>query len=397
MTAKKQKQKDRRRARKLAEQAWEALNNDNLDLAVKIIRRATATQPENPVLWNDQGVILAHYSKYADAEASYRTALSLAPDFAEPYANLAALRIGQGLVSEAISLQEQAVNLAPQNATYAQRLEGYRSLAQERKAIQQIEKVPPCSQDAPPIRELGANWVKQLAMRNWETLDSRLTTEGCALLPQLLDAETCAFLAKLFDNESLFAKTVVMDRAKFGLGTYRYFRAPLPAMVDDLRRAIYPHVARIANAWQLLLREPRRYPLSWEELREECHRAGQTTPTPILLKYGPGGFNALHRDIRGNIFFPIQLAAVLSPRADVSAPSVKGFVGGEFLFCDVPERDKARRRAIAAGLGDAVLFCTRDRLVPFGGVYGLQPVKHGVRPITTGTRFVLGIPFHEYR
>jgi hypothetical protein len=397
MTAKKQKQKDRRRARKLAEQAWEALNNDNLDLAVKIIRRATATQPENPVLWNDQGVILAHYSKYADAEASYRTALSLAPDFADPYANLATLRIGQSLVREAISLQEQAVNLAPRNATYAQRLEGYRSLAQEQKAIEQIERVPPCPQDAPPIRELDANWVKQLAMRDWETLDSRLTTEGCALLPQLLDAETCAFLAKLFDNESLFAKTVVMDRANFGLGTYRYFRAPLPAMVDDLRRVIYPHVARIANAWQVLLREPRRYPLSWEELREECHRAGQTTPTPILLKYGPGGFNALHRDIRGSIYFPIQLAVVLSPRAEMSAPSVEGFVGGEFLFCDVPERDKARRRAIAAGLGDAVLFCTRDRLVPVGGVYGLQPVKHGVRPITTGTRFVLGVPFHEYR
>jgi uncharacterized protein len=397
MTAKKQKQKDRRRARKLAEQAWEAFNDDNLDMAVKIIRRATATQPENPVLWNDQGVILAHYSKYEDAEASYRTALSLAPDFADPYANLAALRIGQGFVREAISLQERAVNLAPQNAAYAQRLEGYRSLVREQKANQPVEKVPPCPRDAPPIRELDANWVEQLAMRDWETVESRLTTEGCALLPQLLDAETCAFLAELFDKESLFAKTVVMDRANFGLGTYRYFRAPLPAIVDDLRRTLYPHVAGIANAWQLLLREPERYPLSWEEFREQCHRAGQSMPTPILLKYGPGGFNALHRDIRGSVYFPIQLAVVLSPRADANAPTSEGFVGGEFLLCDVPERPKARRRAIAAGLGDALLFCTRDRLLPVGGVYGLQPVKHGVRTITSGTRFVLGIPFHDYR
>ena len=97
------------------------------------------------------------------------------------------------------------------------------------------------------------------------------------------------------------------------------------------------------------------------------------------------------------MFFPIQLAVVLSPRASQAASQSKGFEGGEFLFCDFPERSKSRRRTIAAGLGDGVLFCTRDRLVPIGGVYGLQPVKHGVTPITSGVRVVLGVPFHEYR
>jgi hypothetical protein len=101
--------------------------------------------------------------------------------------------------------------------------------------------------------------------------------------------------------------------------------------------------------------------------------------------------------LRGAVFFPIQMAVVLSPRADPSSPQADGFRGGEFLLCDVPEGKKSRRREIAAGLGDAVLFCTRDRLVPIGGVYGLQPVKHGVAPITAGERFVLGVPFHEYR
>jgi hypothetical protein len=199
----------------------------------------------------------------------------------------------------------------------------------------------------------------------------------------------------MYDDDSLFAKTVVMDRPEFGLGEYRYFRAPIPAVVDQLRRAVYPHVARIANDWHALLNKPDRYTAEWEVFRDECRRAGQTTPTPILLRYQAGGFNALHRDLRGAVYFPIQLAVVLSPRA--GGPGAAGFRGGDFLFADVPEGKKARRRELAAGLGDAVLFCTRDRLMPVGGVYGLQPVKHGVTPVTAGTRYVLGVPFHEYR
>lgn len=249
----------------------------------------------------------------------------------------------------------------------------------------------------PPVGAAAGKWPEQLAQRDWHHLAERLTRDGCALVAGLVDAETCRRLRGMFDQDALFAKTVAMDRPEFGLGVYRYFRAPIPDVVDQLRRAVYPHLAVIANGWQRLLGEPERYPTTWDAFRDECHRAGQTTPTPILLKYGPGGFNALHRDLRGAVYFPIQMAVVLSPRADASDPDSDGFRGGEFLFCDVPERKKARRREIAAGLGDAVLFCTRDRLVPIGGVYGLQPVKHGVAPITAGVRFVLGVPFHEYR
>ena len=142
---------------------------------------------------------------------------------------------------------------------------------------------------------------------------------------------------------------------------------------------------------------PERFPEEWDGFRDRCHHAGQTTPTPILLKYGPGGFNALHRDLRGAVFFPIQMAVVLSPRADPDDADTPGFHGGEFLFCDSPEGRKSRHREVVLGLGDAVLFCTRDRLVRMGGVVGLQPVKHGAAPITAGTRFLLGVPFHEYR
>jgi hypothetical protein len=128
--------------------------------------------------------------------------------------------------------------------------------------------------------------------------------------------------------------------------------------------------------------------------RDQCRQAGQSKSAVLLLKYGPGGFNALHRDLRGRVFFPIQMAAILSSRAD---QHFDGFQGGEFVLSDVPKGPKARRREIPAGLGDAILCCTRDRLVSIGGAYGLQPVKHGVRRITAGTRLVLGLPFHEYR
>jgi len=192
----------------------------------------------------------------------------------------------------------------------------------------------------------------------------------------------------------LFVKTVVMDEVDFGQGTYRYFRSPIPLPVDGLRRALYPCVASVANSWQRLLGEATQFPPDWESFRDDCHRAGQTKSAVLVLKYGPGGFNALHRDLRGRVFFPIQMAVVLSPRADQDSA---GFQGGEFVLSDFPEGPKARRREIAAGLGDAILFCTRDRLVPIGGAYGLQPVKHGAQRITAGTRLVLGLPFHEYR
>ena len=398
MNPKKQKVKDRRRARKLADQAWEAANNDNLDLAEKIIRRAVAAQEDNPVLWNDQGVLLGLRHKDVEAAESFRTALSLAPTYAEPYAHLANLCFRQGSATEAVALQTQAVKYAPEKAEYFERLQAYQAVAGQRctrvvmpSAAEQRAHVAPAPDPD------GLKSFDELASLDWYALGDRLTRDGSVAIAEMVDASTCARLCGMFDDDERFAKTVVMDRPEFGRGVYRYFKAPIPAVVDQLRRSVYPHVARIANVWQELLGEPARFPAAWDAFREECRHAGQTTPTPILLKYGPGGFNALHRDVRGAVVFPIQLAVVLSPRAETSGVEAPGFEGGDFLFCDVPESPRSRRQQIPLGLGDAVLFCTRDRLVRVGGVYGLQPVKHGVAPITAGTRFVLGVPFHEYR
>jgi hypothetical protein len=393
MNPKKQKEKDRRRARKLADDAWEAVAAGNLDLAEKIIRRAVDAQPDNPVLWDDQGSILAQRDKSSEAVDAFRTALSLAPTFAGAYAHLAALRLRQGFLSEAVTLQIQAVKHAPENSAHAERLDAYRALAGEATLPVALPTISHLS--VPPPENACGDWLGGLLSLDWDDLARRLTRDGCVLIPGVVEASACSQLCALFDDDALFAKTVVMDRPEFGAGVYRYFRAPIPAVVDQLRRAVYPHVARIANGWQRLLDESESFPSDWDDFREQCARAGQSKPTPILLKYGPGGFNALHRDLRGTVFFPIQMAVVLSPQADSSNPA--GFQGGAFLFCDVPEGRKSRRLEVAPGLGDMLLFGTRDWLVAVGGIHGLQAVKHGVAPITAGTRFVLGVPFHEYR
>jgi hypothetical protein len=398
MNPKKTKEKERR-ARKLADEAWQAVTDENLDLAEKIIRRAVATQPDNPVLWNDQGAILTLRGKDGEAADAFRAAISLAPTYTDPYTHLAAMHARKGYLQEAIRLLENAARLAPGVVLVSERLEAYRALAGSRLRSSDgganvIEKSEaPASPTRAP--EEASRW--ELPSFPWDDLGERLTQDGCVAIPAMLAPSECANLRSLFDDEARCAKTVAMDRDDFGRGVYRYFRAPIPELVDRLRRAVYPHVARIANRWQELLREEERFPDEWEGFRTKCAEAGQATPTPILLKYTAGGFNALHRDLRGAVFFPIQMAVVLSPRADGPDLPTDGFRGGEFLFCDVPEHHKSRRREVAAGLGDAVLFCTRDRLVKVGGAYGLQPVKHGVKPITEGTRLVLGVPFHEYR
>jgi hypothetical protein len=402
MSAKREKEKERRRARKMADEAWEAVEAGKLELAEKIIRRAVTTQTDNARLWNDRGVILGMRGNEVEADRSFRYAIRLARDFAEPYHHLAGLRAKQDRLDDAVALQADAVKGAPDSVLYAERLEAYRAQA-ELQRQETMARLPwagatetansaAASGDAAAVADAAATWTERLQAFDWERLSDGLTREGCVVLPELMECSTCAEIRVLFDDDNLFVKTVVMDEPDFGAGVYRYFRSPIPALVDGLRRAIYPCAARVANVWQNRLGETTTFPLGWDSFRADCHRAGQTKSTPILLKYGPGGFNAPHRDLRGRVFFPIQLAVVLSPRAD-QAPG--GFEGGEFLLCD--EGPKARRRQFPAGLGDALLFCTRDRLVPIGGAYGLQPVRHGVTEITAGERVVLGVPFHEYR
>ena len=385
MHARKRRAKSKRRARKLAEQAWDAVDEGNLDLAIRIIRRATEAYPSNPVLWNDQGCLLRQANRIDEAAKAFLSAISLTTNYAEAFANLAEIRFHQGLFREAIKLQKQAVKLDPSFSQFQNTLAAYQAtVIEERPSIVEQQALEP--DHASNRRELYPEIGNAIDRLEWNELGMQLTNSGWSMIPKLLTASICDSIRDFDNDDSLFAKSVTMNKNRFGRGSYRYFAGRIPSLIDTIRQHFYPHVAAIANDWQDLLKRDRIYPSTWEAFRQECAAAGQTTPSPILLKYPTGGFNALHRDIRGDVYFPIQLVIVLN----------EGFTGGQFEFCDEPERKKSDRRVIPAKKGDAILFCTSHRLVQIGGAYGLKPINHGMMQVTSGSRSAIGIPFHEY-
>jgi hypothetical protein len=401
MNAKKQRDKNRRRASKLARQAWDAADDMRLDLAVKIIGRAVELNPSNPVLWHDQATLLVQLHEDEKAARSFESAIQAAPEFAEAYSGLAAIRVRQGKPQQAVTLQREAVRLAPQLDRHKAALIAYEVLlaggcGSDARADSETQAPLGESRFEQAPSDAWSELAARIERLNWHEIDAHLTARGLAHVPRLLCAEKCETLRSMFEHDRLFAKTVTMNKSRFGRGVYRYFAAPLPSLVDAIRRLFYPYLAEIANRWQVQLTRGEPYPATWPEFNGRCIAAGQTTASPLLLRYEAGGFNALHQDIRGEVFFPVQLVVVLSPRADSIASEGSAFTGGEFLFCDQPERKASERRAVPAGLGDAVLFCTRERLVRVGGVFGLKPVKHGLSEIESGTRYAIGIPFHEF-
>jgi hypothetical protein len=396
MNTKKQREKMRRRANRLAQEAWEAAESCSFDLAVRINRRAVDLNPANPLLWQDQGTLLLELQQDELAAEAFQAAIQLAPSFAEPYASLAALRARQGNLEQAVKLQRAAARLAPDSPRHKDALAGYEALLSDGyRAPLHVDAESPAVERShatdDPIGERWPDLTARIGNLDWPDIDSRLSGHGVAHIPGLLEAVECEALRSMFDDDRRFAKMVVMNKTRFGKGTYRYFAHPLPPLVDAVRQLIYPHVSEIANRWQALLNSDERYPAAWIEFRDRCAAAGQTTPSPLLLSYESGGFNALHQDIRGTVFFPIQLVVILSPRA-TRPDDPSGFTGGEFLLCD--EREC---QSIAAGLGDAILFCTSGRLVRLASGYALQPVKHGMSRIESGIRFAIGIPFHEFK
>jgi len=396
MNAKKQRDKIRRRAGRMAQQAWDAAEDQHFDLAVRIIRRAVELNPANPVLWHDQGMLLLELWLDEPTAQAFQAAIQLAPDFADAYASLAAIRARQGKMEQAVTLAREAVRHAPDSPRHKVALAGYEALLIDGcSARSHVDAELPTGEraapDKSPIRDRWPELTARVGGLNWPEIDGRLSAHGVALVPSLLNATECEVLRSMFGEDRRFAKTVAMNKSRFGKGVYRYFAHPIPPLVDAIRRLVYPLVSEIANRWQTLLNNDQRYPATWSEFRDRCAAAGQTTPSPLLLSYKTGGFNALHQDIRGEVFFPIQLVVVLSPLAS-SHDEANGFTGGEFLLCDDRES-----HAIPAGLGDAILFCTCGRLVRLGDAYGLQPVKHGLARIESGKRFAIGIPFHEFR
>ena len=198
----------------------------------------------------------------------------------------------------------------------------------------------------------------------------------------------CNALAALYEEDSLFRSHIVMARHGFGRGDYKYFAAPLPDVVATLRTALYPRLAAIANRWQAALGLDERFPAEHAAFLARCHAAGQTRPTPLLLKYGPGDYNCLHQDVYGENVFPLQVAFLLSvPATD--------FQGGEFVMTEQRPRMQSRAQVMPLFQGEAVIFATRHR--PVAGTRGTYRVnlRHGVSVLRTGQRFTLGIIFHD--
>ena len=223
---------------------------------------------------------------------------------------------------------------------------------------------------------------------DWRQIANSLDERGYAVTPPLLTAEECRGLAALYPREDAFRSRVIMQRHAFGRGEYQYFRYPLPRAVESLRRAIYPHLAVIANSWCEKLNEKGRFPPSLAAYLDECHKAGQQRPTPLLLKYEAGDYNCLHQDLYGDLVFPLQLTVLLS------APG-ENFTGGEFLLVEQRPRAQSRGEVVPLGQGEAVIFPVHHR--PVQGVRGHHRVtmRHGVSRLRSGQRYTLGVIFHD--
>jgi hypothetical protein len=228
-----------------------------------------------------------------------------------------------------------------------------------------------------------------LADLDWPALESQLDSCGYAVTPPLLSPAQCAEAAGFFDDDARFRSTVIMARHAYGEGSYRYFADPLPPLVQTLRESGYPHLAAIANRWAQRLGD-RRFPETLDGLIAECAALGQCKPTPLVLRYGPGGYNCLHQDIYGDLTFPLQLLVMLSkPDED--------FTGGESVFVEQRPHQQSRPMVARPNQGQAVIFPVRHR--PKRGTRGDHRVqmRHGVSAVHTGERHVLGIIFHNAR
>lgn len=223
---------------------------------------------------------------------------------------------------------------------------------------------------------------------DWTATTAALDAQGWAVLPSLLDAETCTRVSALYDQPEHFRSRVIMARHGFGRGEYRYFAYPLPDPVQALRARLYPPLAEIANRWHARMGLERRFPAGHADYLAECHAAGQTRPTPLLLRYGPGDYNCLHQDLYGEHVFPLQLAVLLS------APE-RDFAGGEFVLTEQRPRMQSRAAVVPLAQGDAVVFAVSQR--PVKGSRGDYRVtmRHGVSEIRSGSRHTLGIIFHD--
>lgn len=230
--------------------------------------------------------------------------------------------------------------------------------------------------------------VKRLFNMDHPFDSDTLARRGFAVARGLIEPAACRELAALWPQQALFRKHIVMQRHGYGQGEYQYFSYPLPDPIARLRVALYPGLAEIANRWNEVLGISRRFPPTLEGWLRECHAGGQKRPTPLLLRYREGDYNCLHRDLYGDLVFPLQVAILLSaPGAD--------FEGGEFMLVEQRPRMQSRGEVVPLQQGDAVVFAVNER--PNKGTRGWHrtAMRHGVSSLRSGERFTLGLIFHD--
>jgi hypothetical protein len=230
--------------------------------------------------------------------------------------------------------------------------------------------------------------MKNIASLDKPSIFESLNTKGYALLPGVLSKEECDHLKSLYDDGTLYRSIIDMKRYRFGAGEYKYFRYPLPPLLQTLREEFYGVLSPLANDWMRLLNIPITFPEKHEELIRHCHEHQQLRPTPLILRYEKGGYNTLHQDLYGEVYFPFQVVFILTQRG-------RDHEGGELVITEQVPRAQSKAMVIAPDQGDALIFTTNFR--PVEGLRGhyRATMKHGVSELTSGIRYSMGIIFHD--
>jgi hypothetical protein len=231
-------------------------------------------------------------------------------------------------------------------------------------------------------------WQRRVDTADWDAVTTELNDLGGALLPQLVTKAEAAQLRRLYTDDHRFRATIEMGRYRFGEGEYRYFERPYPSPINELKHALYPRLLPIARDWWTKLGRDTPWPDDLDDWLDMCHSAGQARSTAILLKYGPGDWNALHRDLYGELVFPLQVVI------NLSEPGVD-HTGGEFLLLEQRPRAQSRGTATLVPHGHGFVFTTRERPVKSARGWSAAPVRHGVSAVRSGERFTLGLVFHD--
>jgi len=230
--------------------------------------------------------------------------------------------------------------------------------------------------------------IEHLTDKNWTDISDELHDKGFVVVKNVLNKEECDKLIAAFTVDKMYRKTINMERYRFGRGEYKYFQYPLPDIITELRENVYSYIAPVANRWMAELNLNKHFPLTHKEMKALCHENGQKKPTVLILKYGVDGFNTLHQDLYGDIYFPMQMVLMLDQIEE-------DYTGGEFVITEQIPRAQTKANVLKPNRGDLLIFTTNFRPVKGTKGYYRVKMKHGVSSLHSGNRHSLGVIFHD--